>query len=159
MNVLTKSLAILALLAWVGVARADDAAKKADKTDKAEKVADKTTDDAQKAADKKPGDKSAGAKGKGVRGTVVKVDGLALTVSAKGADGVMQETVVTTDDKTIVILDGKEGKLADLKHGQQVVVMAAESDKPARIQAKTPGKQVDKPKGEKPADKKSDDAK
>lgn len=151
MNVFSKSLAILAMVAWVGVAQAEE--KAADKSaDKSANKTENTADDAQKAAGKQAGDKAAdkqadkkaGNKGKGVRGTVLKIDGLALTVSAKGAGGVMQETVVTTDDKTIIVLDGKEGgKLSDLKQGQQVMVMAAEGDKPARIEAKTA-----KPKGD-----------
>ncbi|HEV8606828.1 MAG TPA: hypothetical protein VGQ99_15895 [Tepidisphaeraceae bacterium] len=60
-------------------------------------------------------------KAKNVRGEVVKVDGNKVTIKVKD-----KEVVVTTDDKTEVMIEGSPGKVADLKAGQKVVVTPAE---------------------------------
>jgi hypothetical protein len=61
-------------------------------------------------------------KAKGLRGTVIKVDGTNLVINSakKGED--KKEVTVATDAKTVVTIEGKEGKLADLHEGQRVVV-------------------------------------
>src|SRR4051812_21055432 len=69
------------------------------------------------AADKKADEKKA----KNVRGEVVKVEGNKVTIKAKD-----KEIVVTTDDKTEVMIEGTAAKVADLKAGQKVVVTPAE---------------------------------
>jgi hypothetical protein len=58
---------------------------------------------------------------KGLRGKVVKVDGTNLVISS-GKKGEEKEVTVATDAKTVVTIEGKEGKLADLTAGQRVVV-------------------------------------
>ena len=60
-----------------------------------------------------------------LRGAVVKVDGATLTVKVtKGGES--KEVAVATDDKTVVNIQGKVAKLADLQAGQRVVVSPAE---------------------------------
>lgn len=66
-----------------------------------------------------------------LKGTVVKVD--APKVVVKVGD---KEVTVTTDDKTAVVVDGKEAKLADLKAGMPVAVTPAEGTA-AKIAATT----------------------
>jgi hypothetical protein len=56
-----------------------------------------------------------------LRGKVVKVDGVNLTVKTGRGDAA-KEVVVITDDKTAVTLDGKAAKVADLKEGNWVRV-------------------------------------
>jgi len=73
------------------------------------------------AADPAPAQKADEKKAKNVRGEVVKVDGNKVTIKAKD-----KEIVVTTDDKTEVVIEGTAAKLADLKAGQRVVVTPAE---------------------------------
>jgi hypothetical protein len=58
---------------------------------------------------------------KGLRGKVVKVDGTNLVISS-GKKGEEKEVTVATDAKTVVTIEGKEGKLADLTAGQRVVI-------------------------------------
>jgi hypothetical protein len=60
-------------------------------------------------------------KNAGLRGKVVKVDGTNLVISS-GKKGEEKEVTVATDAKTVVTIEGKEGKLADLTAGQRVVV-------------------------------------
>ena len=60
-------------------------------------------------------------KNAGLRGKVVKVDGTNLVITA-GKKGEEKEVTVATDAKTVVTIEGKEGKLADLTAGQRVVV-------------------------------------
>ena len=63
-----------------------------------------------------------GKKAKGLRGTVIKVDGTNLVINSakKGED--KKEVTVATDAKTVVTIEGKEGKLADLHEGQRVSI-------------------------------------
>jgi len=56
-----------------------------------------------------------------LHGKVVKVDGANVVVKTY-----LKEVTVATDDKTVVTLDGKEAKVADLKAGMYVVVTPAE---------------------------------
>jgi len=56
---------------------------------------------------------------KGLRGKVVKIDGTNLVVTT-GKKGQETEKTIATDDKTVVTIEGKDGKLADLKAGQVV---------------------------------------
>jgi hypothetical protein len=56
-----------------------------------------------------------------LKGAVVKVDGTKLVVNS-GKKGGDKEVTVETNEKTVVIIEGKEGKLADLKPGQRVTV-------------------------------------
>jgi hypothetical protein len=82
---------------------------------------------AKPAAEKAPlaaGDKKPAAKG--VRGSVVKVDGDKLTIKSGGKDAA-KEVVIATDANTkIKDAEGKELKLADLKAGTMVMVSPAE---------------------------------
>jgi hypothetical protein len=60
---------------------------------------------------------------KGLYGTIVSVDGKNLVIKATKTK--KQETIAT-DDKTVVVIDGKAGNsLADLKAGMQVKVIPA----------------------------------
>jgi hypothetical protein len=95
----TKVLAALAIVGMVSVSavRAEDPKPVTPKPAKADKP----------------------AKGTGIRGKVVKVDGTNLVVTT-GKKGQETEKTVVTDDKTVVTIEGKEGKLADLKAGQVV---------------------------------------
>jgi hypothetical protein len=61
------------------------------------------------------------AKAKHLRGQVIKVDGTNLVIKS-GKKGEEKEVTVATDAKTVVTIEGKEGKLADLTAGQRVVV-------------------------------------
>jgi hypothetical protein len=88
------------------------------------------------AADK-PADKPKKAS---VKGEVVKVEGTKVTIKSKKAD-----VVVDTNDKTEVIIEGKAGKVADLKAGQKVVATVTDGVA-TRIE-------VAKPKAAKPAAK------
>lgn len=61
-----------------------------------------------------------------IGGKIVKVDGATVTIKTRargGAEG--KEVAVTTDDKTVVTLDGKEAKVADLKADMFVRVSPA----------------------------------
>lgn len=72
-------------------------------------------------------------------GTVVKVVEKALTIKVKDGDKEMEKPVVT-DDKTMVTLDGKEAKLADLKADMMVTVTipAGKLLVASKVEAKTP---------------------
>jgi ribosomal protein L14E/L6E/L27E len=61
------------------------------------------------------------AKAKRLRGQVIKVDGTNLVIKS-GKKGEEKEVTVATDAKTVVTIDGKDGKLADLKEGQRVQI-------------------------------------
>lgn len=61
---------------------------------------------------------------KGLRGKIVKVDGVNVTVSTGRGDKA-KEVVVVTDDKTVVTVDGVAAKVADLKEGMYVKVAPA----------------------------------
>ena len=89
-----------------------------------------------KAADPKPAKADKPAKAAGLRGKVVKVDGLNLVVTT-GKKGQETEKTVATDDKTVVTIEGKEGKLADLKAGQ-VVRITPDTGTATKIEVPTP---------------------
>lgn len=61
-----------------------------------------------------------------LRGKIVKVDGVNVTVKTMVRGGEGKEVVVVTDDKTTVTLDGKAAKVADLKADLFVKVTPAE---------------------------------
>jgi hypothetical protein len=67
-------------------------------------------------------DEAKPAKKKPLKGTVIKVDGANLVINAakKGED--KKEVTIVTDAKTVVTIEGKEGKLADLHEGQKVAI-------------------------------------
>jgi hypothetical protein len=73
-----------------------------------------------------------------VRGQVVAVDGPILIIQVK-AD---HQSRIVTDEKTEVTIEGKAGKLADLKAGQQVVATIS-GGKASRIEVPTPRKKGD----------------
>src|SRR6476660_8917088 len=75
------------------------------------------------AADDKPATpaKADKASKKALKGSIVKVDGTKLVISA-GKKSDPKEVTVETDDKTVVTVEGQPAKLADLKPGQKVVV-------------------------------------
>jgi hypothetical protein len=84
-------------------------------------------------------------KPKGLYGKIVKVEGTDVTVKTmarRGTEG--KEVVVKTDDKTVVTIDGKDAKFADLKEGYFVRVTPAEGTA-TKIAART------KPREHKPA--------
>jgi outer membrane lipoprotein-sorting protein len=62
---------------------------------------------------------------KGLRGKIVKVDGVNVTVKT-GRGETAKEVVVATDDKTVVTVDEKAATVADLKEGMYVKVTPAE---------------------------------
>lgn len=76
------------------------------------------------------GDKKAGH---ALHGTVSSVDGTTVTVTVTNKkSGKTMDKKVNTDDKTKVTVDGKDGKVADLKAGQTVVITPGEGkDAPA----------------------------
>jgi hypothetical protein len=88
---------------------------------------------------------------KPLMGAVVKVDGAKVTIKSGRGDAV-KETVVVTDDKTVVTIDGKDAKVADLKADLRVAVTPAEGVA-TKIEAKTPKARTDAPKTEAPATK------
>jgi hypothetical protein len=79
----------------------------------------------------------AAKKDKGLTGVVVSVQGSSLKIKSKGKEGT--ELTVATDDKTVVEIDGKAGKLADLAAGQKVVITPA-TGTATKIAATTKGK-------------------
>lgn len=52
---------------------------------------------------------------KGIYGKIVKVEDKAVTIKTKAKDAEAKEVTVAVDDKTVVMVDKKEAKLADLK--------------------------------------------
>jgi|GEM_PF-2455400 len=61
--------------------------------------------------------------GRGLRGQIASVDGAKIVVKTRGRGGAEgQEVTVTTDDKTVVTIDGKDAKVADLKADLYVTV-------------------------------------
>jgi hypothetical protein len=84
---------------------------------------------------------------KGIYGKIVKADDKAVTVKTKVKDGEGKEVTIAIDDKTVVMVDKKEAKAADLKADMMCFVTPeTASDKVAaeKISAWTP-----KPKPEK----------
>jgi hypothetical protein len=70
----------------------------------------------------------------GTEGVFVKVVGAKLVMTVKD-----KEATILTDDKTVVTLDGKDAKLADLKAGMTLVVTMTDAAAPtaAKVEAKT----------------------
>ena len=73
------------------------------------------------AADPAAPAKPAKVKKPGIKGDVVKVDGNKLVISS-GKKDAKAELTIATDDKTVVMIEGKEAKLTDLKPGQKVTI-------------------------------------
>lgn len=73
------------------------------------------------------------------KGTFVKVDGTDVVMTMKHGD-VTKDRTFKTDDKTVVTIDGKDGKLADLKVGMMLEITRPIGDNsPAtKIVATTP---------------------
>ena len=69
------------------------------------------------AKDAAKGDKA----GSGVKGLVTKVSGDKITVKSGHGDAA-KEVEISTDANTKVTIDGKEGKVADIKEGHHVSV-------------------------------------
>lgn len=66
---------------------------------------------------------------RGLMGQITKVDGAKITVkpmARPNATEAPKEVVVTTDDKTVVTLDGKDAKVSDLKADLYVRVTPAD---------------------------------
>ena len=144
---LTVLTALLFCAATAGVSFAEDkAAKDTGKAPAAEKAAAK--DKAGK------GDTATKAKGKALRGKVVKVDGDKLVLDT-GTTKEPKEVTVTAAAETKVMIDGHAAKLADLKEGQQVSITPAEGTPQSITAAAFKAKKDagDKPakNGEKPA--------
>ena len=85
---------------------------------------------------------------RGLRGKVVKVDGANVVVKTWARQGEGKDVTVVTDDKTVVTLDEKEAKVADLKADMYVLVTPAEGTA-EKIVATT--KAPERPKRDKPA--------
>jgi len=81
---------------------------------------------------------------KGLRGKVVKVDGANVVVKTWAREGEGKEVTVATDDKTVVTIDEKEAKVADLKADMTVLVTPAEGTA-TKIVARTKAPKRDKP--------------
>jgi hypothetical protein len=90
------------------------------------------------AADDKPAApaKAEKAAKKPLKGSVVKVDGTKLVISA-GKKSDPKEVTIETDDKTVITVDGTAAKLADLKAGQKVTI-SPESGTATKIEATAP---------------------
>lgn len=87
---------------------------------------------------------------KQVTGDVKAVDMKAKTITVtKMMKGKAEETVVTVDDKTKIMMDKEKKALADVKYGDKVTVKYTEVD----------GKNVAKSVAIKPAEKKAEPAK
>jgi len=86
-----------------------------------------------------------------IHGKVVKVDGtnVVISVRERGAKEA-KEVTVATDDKTEVVIEGKAGKVADLKADMSVRVIP-ETGTAAKIEVRTPRARGEgqKPEGEK----------
>jgi hypothetical protein len=82
-------------------------------------------------------------KPKALRGTVIKVDGTNLVINSakKGED--KKEVTIATDAKTVVTIEGKEGKLADLHEGQKVAI-TPDTGTAEKIEVPTPKPKVAK---------------
>src|SRR5258706_12300982 len=67
-------------------------------------------------------DKANPAKKTPLKGTVIKVEGTNLVINPakKGED--KKEVTIATDAKTVVTIEGKEGKLAALHEGKKVAI-------------------------------------
>jgi len=90
------------------------------------------------AVDDKPATpaKAEKASKKGLKGSVVKVDGTKLVISA-GKKSDPKEVTVETDDKTVITVDGAAAKLADLKPGQKVTI-SPDAGTATKIEAAAP---------------------
>jgi hypothetical protein len=90
------------------------------------------------AADDKPATpaKADKASKKALKGSVVKVDGTKLVISA-GKKSDPKEVTVETDDNTVITVDGAAAKLADLKPGQKVTI-SPDSGTATKIEATAP---------------------
>ena len=78
-------------------------------------------------------------------GKIVKVEDKALTIKTKVKEGEGKEITIAVDDKTVIALDKKEAKLADLKADMMCrITPDTASDKVAAetISAFTPKAQV-----------------
>jgi hypothetical protein len=97
---LATLLALVAVMGLVGVVVAADAPKEAPK--------DKPAHDM------------------GIRGKIVKVEGANVVVKTWARGGEGKEVTVVTDDKTVVTIDEKDAKVADLKADLFVRITPAE---------------------------------
>ena len=134
MKFMSKFVAVALILGLAGVVSAKDAAPAtADQPAKEKK-------------DKSP----SGSKGK-----VVKASEKELVIKTGGKEG--KEVTYTVDDKTKVTIDGKDGKITDLKEGLYVSVTPS-SGTALTVEAHTAKPKGEKPAGEKPAAKEGDKA-
>ena len=78
-----------------------------------------------------------------LKGKIVKIDGVNVTIKTGGHGTPAKEVVVVTDDKTVVTIDGTVSKVADLKEKMRVVVTPA-TGTATKIEAKTPSTQPHK---------------
>ena len=129
MKFLSKLFAVALILGLAGVVSAKDAAPA-------------TAD--QPAKEKK--DKAVS----GSKGKVVKASEKELVIKTGGKEG--KEVTYTVDDKTKVTIDGKDGKITDLKEGQQVSVTPSSGTAlTVEVKAAKPAKEGKG--GDKPAEK------
>ena len=90
------------------------------------------------------------SKPKGISGKIVSVDGTSVVVKtfARGG-GESKDVTVATDDKTVFNVDGKEGKVSDLKPNMYVSIIPAEGTA-TKVYARTPAKPDATPKPQPP---------
>jgi len=75
---------------------------------------------------------------KGVFEKVAKADGKQSIYYKGGAKGTGQDWYLAVDDKATVSIDGKEGKLADLRAGQVLTFTVSKDHVITKVEAETP---------------------
>lgn len=104
---------------------------------------------AAKAAKPAKADKQAKKDAKGVVGTVLKVDGTNIVVQTRGKNG--SEVTITTDANTKFSVAGKDGTIADVKTGANVMATPTNGTATKVTIKDANGKKAGKAKGAKPA--------
>ena len=96
--------------------------------------------------------KDAGGKSSAVKGLVTKVSGDKITIKSGHGDAA-KEMEISTDTNTKVTIDGKDGKVGDIKEGNHVSVTPSSGTATAiEVHTGSPSKKGgDKPAGDKPA--------
>jgi hypothetical protein len=111
MKIWSKMLSVVAVVMMAGVLNAADAPKAdAPKPEKAKKAS--------------------------IKGDVVKVDGANVVIST-GKKDAKKEVTVVTDANTVVTIEGKPAKVADLKAGQKISI-SPETGTAAKIEVAAP---------------------
>jgi len=104
---------------------------------------------AAKAAKPAKADRQAKKDARGVAGTVIKVDGTNIVVQTRGKKG--GEVTITTDANTKFVVAGKDGTIADVKTGANVVASPMNGTATKVTVKEANGKKAGKAKGAKAA--------